>query len=673
MSHNHNKIILQLMIKNESKIIERCISRALEYVDAVCVLDTGSTDNTVEICEKYLKSCGKPYKIAIEPFKNFGYNRTISFQKAQELCNELGWHPDSTYTMAVDADMIIKPSPEFKNFKLVACGYIIIQKNTSLKYYNTRFMKCGFNWKCTGVTHEYWDGGATEKITEDIIYIDDVNDGGCKADKFERDIRLLAEDLKTDPKNVRSHFYLAQSYKDSGHPEKAIEYYKKRIELGGWFEEVWYSHYQIAKCYEVLNNIEEMEYWANKAIKYHPKRAEPFYFLTRYFRIQGEHYKAYYYYLKGKNIPYPKDDVLFIENAVYDGLFDYENTILACYVYGKIRQDGLHDIVHYINRHNHYLDNVWSNVQYYVEPLTNKIYEGESIDYSFPIVEEFHPSSSSIIPYKDGEYLMNVRYVNYTIDSKGGYHSKSSDGIVRTRNGLTILNSKFEPIKEIQMINEDNGIVYPCHIQGLEDVRIFSYNNKTYFTASNMDRNEATKFRIVVGEYDINDYKLSNIFTLSPPNNSHCEKNWLFVPNQTLKISAAENKMNFVYKWHPLEVGNINSDNTLEVHTTFDTPRIFSQFRGSTNLCEFNGRLWCVVHIVKYASPRIYYHSLVGFNSQTMKPEVYSLPFCFKNVAIEYCLGLAINDNVATFIFSQNDSNPSRITLPIKKLRLITL
>lgn len=673
MSHNHNKIILLLMIKNESKIIERCIGRALEHVDAVCILDTGSTDNTVEVCEKYLSSCGKPFKIAVEPFINFGYNRTVSFQKAQELCNELGWHPDSTYAMAVDADMIIRPSPEFKNFKLTTNGYIIIQKNGSLKYYNTRFMKCAFNWKCVGVTHEYWDGGPTDKIPYEVIYIDDVNDGGCKSDKFERDIRLLTEDLKHDPTNVRSHFYLAQSYKDSGQIQKAIEHYKKRIELGGWFEEVWYSHYQIAKCYETLNNVGKMELWANKAYKYHPKRAEPLYFLTRYFRICGEHYKAYHYYLKGKNIPYPKDDVLFIEESVYDGLFEYENTILACYVYGKVKQDGLHDIVNYINTRRHHLDNVWSNVQFYVEPLTTKTYEGKSINFYFPNKNEFHPSSSSIIPHKNGGYLMNVRYVNYIIDHVGGYHSKSSDGIVRTKNGFTFLNDNFEPLNELQMMDEDNGIVYPCHIQGLEDVRLFSYNNKNYFSASNMDRNEETKFRIVIGEYNEENSKLSNIISLSPPSNSHCEKNWIFVPNETLKIVPAENKMNFIQKWHPLQIGAVNENNKLEIHTIFSTPPFFSQFRGSSSMCEYNGRLWCVVHIVKYANPRIYYHSLIGFNSNTMKPEVYSLPFCFNKVAIEYCLGLAIKDDKATFIFSQNDSNPSRITLPINRLRIITL
>ena len=222
MAHNHNKIILNLMIKNESKIIERCIGRALEHVDAVSILDTGSTDNTVEVCNKFLSESGKPFKVSVEPFKNFGYNRTISFQKAQELCKELGWDADMTYAMSVDADMIIKPSPEFKNLKMTIPGYTVIQQNGVLKYYNNRFMQCSYPWKCVGSTHEYWSGDPVAKITYEVFYIDDVNDGGCKSDKCERDIRLLTEDLKEDPNNGRAHFYLAQSYKDSGRFKEAI-------------------------------------------------------------------------------------------------------------------------------------------------------------------------------------------------------------------------------------------------------------------------------------------------------------------------------------------------------------------------------------------------------------------------------------------------------------------
>ena len=131
--------------------------------------------------------------------------------------------------MAVDADMIIKPSPLFKDFILTAPGYSVFQYNGNIKYYNTRFMQCSYNWDCIGATHEYWNGQPVEKVPYDVFYIDDVNDGGCKSDKFERDVRLLTEDLKTDPNNGRTYFYLAQSYKDCGKFKEAIQHYKQRI------------------------------------------------------------------------------------------------------------------------------------------------------------------------------------------------------------------------------------------------------------------------------------------------------------------------------------------------------------------------------------------------------------------------------------------------------------
>jgi hypothetical protein len=37
----------------------------------------------VELCTQFLTPRGKPFKIAVDPFKTFGYNRTDSFQNAQ--------------------------------------------------------------------------------------------------------------------------------------------------------------------------------------------------------------------------------------------------------------------------------------------------------------------------------------------------------------------------------------------------------------------------------------------------------------------------------------------------------------------------------------------------------------------------------------------------------------
>ena len=119
VAHHHNKIILNLMIKNESKIIERCIGNSIAYVDAVNILDTGSTDNTVEVCKAFLTASGKPFRISVHPFKTFGHNRSISFDEAQKLCEALHWNAEETYAMAVDADMVVKPTPAFKDFKII--------------------------------------------------------------------------------------------------------------------------------------------------------------------------------------------------------------------------------------------------------------------------------------------------------------------------------------------------------------------------------------------------------------------------------------------------------------------------------------------------------------------------------------------------------------------------
>ena len=659
MVHNHNKIILLLMIKNESKIIERCLERALENVDAIAILDTGSTDDTVEVCNKFLSTSKKPFKVSVEPFKNFGYNRTVSFQKAYDLCKELGWDDKNTYAMAVDADMIIKPSPAFKDFKMTEIGYTAIQQNGPLKYYNTRFMKCSHKWTCIGATHEYWSGDPIVKIPYELFYIDDVNDGGCKSDKYERDVRLLTEDLKEDPNNGRSHFYLAQSYKDSSKYKEAIEHYKKRIKIGGWYEEVWYAHYQIGKCYEYLKQPEKFEYWMNKAFTFHPHRAETIYNLTRYFKDKMDHYKAYHYYLKGRNIPFPKDDVLFIEHQIYDGLFDYENTILSCYVSGRTQQDSLIDIVNYINTKTYFLDNVWTNIHYYIEPLVSQTYNGEYSKLFFPQYEEYQVSSCSIIPY-GGKYIMNTRYVNYSIDSNGCYHMRSADGNVKTKNGMTILNKSYYPIENVTVMKEEPRITYPSNIEGLEDVRLFHFKNKIHFTASSKNLTNDGNIVIAIGEYDHVNFTMNNISVIQPPRPSNCEKNWIFVPGKE--------KMNFIYGWHPLEIGEVNN-NKLEIHTTFNTPPFFSRFRGSSTICEYDSKYWCVVHFVKYSTPRVYYHSLVQFNRTTMKPEMYSLPFVFRKHAIEYCLGFNISDGKCCFVFSQNDNEPGIITMPVTNFK----
>lgn len=685
--HTHNRLLLLLMVKNESAIIQRCLAHALPYVDAVSLLDTGSTDNTVALATAFLTQTGKPFRIASEPFKNFGATRTVSFQNAQRHAEEFGWDLQTSYALAVDGDMVIRPQPAFFSYPLTHNGYHLIQENGHLKYYNLRLMRLSHPWKCIGGTHEYWSGDPTEKIPYELFYIDDKNDGGCKADKFERDVRLLQADIAADPQNARSYFYLGQSLKDLGRFDEAIEMFQKRIDLGGWVEEVWYAHLQIGRCYDHKGDELLMELWLNKAFKHHPKRAEPLYHLTRYFREKSQHWKAYHYYQKGREIPYPHDSLLFVEKQVYEGLFDYENTILSCYIYSSPHEklEAQIRLIHYLNTWPHHHSNVFENAVWYAPPLLGPVYDGQYAPLLIPPhgskenPNEYQASSCSLVPTMDGQgYLVNARYVNYSIDERGAYHMRSADGHVKTKNALVPLNQAFQPTEFPRFVEEDYQR-HPSNIEGMEDMRLFYHNNQLGFVASSKDVTPTGKVVMTMGKYDVEKARAYNINVLEPPTTTSCDKNFIYIPNKYIEhIQEAKGRANFIYGWHPLQLGSVIPEEAdthggqLRIHTVQETPTSWTHFRGSSNLVEYDSKVYCVAHHVKYSTPRIYLHTLIEF-SKEMKPLRYTPFFTLRKMTIEYCLGLAIKHDTVTLLASEYDRNPGVFQVAFQKFRWVTV
>jgi glycosyltransferase involved in cell wall biosynthesis len=275
---NAPTLCLNMIVKNESKIITRLFDSVASIIDCYCICDTGSTDNTVSLITEYFDKKGIPGKVVVEPFKNFCHNRNVALQSCLGM---------SDYVLLLDADMIF----EIKNFKkeqlAVAKSFHILQGNDSFYYQNMRILQNNGLYKYVGVTHEYIDtpsGNTTGGFKKDELFIRDIGDGGSKGDKFERDIRLLLDGIKEEPNNVRYYFYLANSYHDSGKFEEAIPFYKKRIEYAGWIEEVWYSYYMIAECYLNLKDITEFENWSQKAFIYRSHRSEPLLKLAKFFQ-----------------------------------------------------------------------------------------------------------------------------------------------------------------------------------------------------------------------------------------------------------------------------------------------------------------------------------------------------------------------------------------------------
>lgn len=367
-----NTLCLNMIVKNESKIIQRLLTTVLPIIDSYCICDTGSTDNTIEVIENFMKEHNIPGEVYVEPFKNFGYNRDHALQRAAK------W---GKYALLLDADMKLVILPSFDKKTLKADSYQIIQKNPTIQYYNTRLLRTDIGAHCVCPTHEYYKlppNSSQDKL--DSLYIDDIGDGGSKANKFQRDIQLLTEGLIEEPNNPRYHFYLANSYRDSGNIEKAIEHYKKRVEIGGWIEEVFMASKELGNQYKKLNDIPNAIYWWLEAYNRHPKRAESLYQLVKYYREAGKQQIGQAICDLARSIPFPKDDVLFIETPIYDFLLFYEHTILTYYNKKEVDHNEYLKLI----GKNYCLDNVLSNYKYYVRLLSafkgSKVRSEQSIE-----------------------------------------------------------------------------------------------------------------------------------------------------------------------------------------------------------------------------------------------------------------------------------------------------
>jgi len=625
------KLCLILMIKNEEKILLRCLQSMEGIVDMYCILDTGSTDSSIAIAKEFLET--HPGCVTEEPWQNFGYNRTVSFQRAQEYCRTGGWDLASTYGVLVDADMVFVCG-NLKEKELGAVGYKALQKNGNLEYMNARLLRMDFNWRCVGVTHEYWDG-PTEQLEKEACYIDDKNDGGCKADKFTRDRALLEAGILAEPDNVRYTFYLAQTYSCLNMLDESIVKYKKRIEQGGWFEEVWYSYYSIGDLYKRKGDIIEFEAWMLRAYAFRKERAESVYKLAQHFRAAGEHYKAYHYIQLGQKIPYPNDS-LFIEANVYRGLFDYEASIIEYYTHDDKRA-GLRSSFRYLLKAAEFRENVVQNLHYYMKPIAER---SERVRLESPFAG-YTPSAISVDHYP----MANVRFINYWMEG-GDY--KTAGGPVDTQNAYINLETGMC----VQKMGADS-IALPksaTPVQGLEDVRLYRDSGVLRCVATSVREYDGSRVAQVEAVYDVATGSYNEFRVLKSPYGRPCEKNWIPLPDTGM----------FIYDWSPLRIGSLQGD-TLRLQITHETPPIFQLFRGSAVIATPTGWM-ALVHFVEYSKPRKYYHCLVELDAG-YKPKRVSLPFVFFSPSVEYCISFRKIDVWYMFYVSQMDANPSKVAI----------
>tara|TARA_B100000282_G_C31737143_1_gene494090 strand:+ start:144 stop:2228 length:2085 start_codon:yes stop_codon:yes gene_type:complete len=671
------KICLNMIVKNESKIITRLLDSVSILLDYYVIVDTGSTDNTIEVITEFFKNKNIKGKILRKEFENFGTTRSYALDKCVS-------EPNSDFILLLDADMQVQFKEDFdpQNFKrkLIFDAYYLMQGNDNLVYKNVRFVRNSKRFFYKGATHEFITTNnqyTNGTIAKEIMYINDIGDGGSKGNKFKRDIDLLEKAIKNEPNNIRYLFYLANSYKDDGQYEKAITYYQKRIKSGGWEQEIFCSYYYQGLCYKSLGRMAEaISSWLF-GFQFMPSRLETLYAIINFYRTTGNNLLAYHFFKISqdhRNLLEKEEDQLFLSKDIYDYKLDYELTIIA--YYAKLNPLEINNLCLYLLNKNipdDIKNNILFNYKFYSQKLSElkckskmqiELLKETGKNLKTEHSYQFHPSTPSICMHND-KLVSVVRYVDYYLNEEGYYKSKNAAGnydnlkTITTRNVFNIFNingNKLELEKEFELKYDTQ---YDGYYKGTEDVRIMSDNENIYFTGNKITKNNPLHIHIEYGIVNLENER-SESSLLNIENKNRVEKNWV--------LFKKGDKNYIIYNWFPLTVCSFDETLFDETLSTYDvdicekieTSSLFKLVRGSTNGIVIGNEIWFIVHVVSYESKRHYYHMFVTLDLDTFKVKKYSSFFTFDKNRIEYSLGFVYFEKEDKFLigYSKNDSEP---------------
>jgi len=336
MPGRKTNICLNMIVKNEVKVLPRLIRSVKDYIDYYVIVDTGSTDDTIEMIRREMTGYGIEGEVHERPWVNFGVNR----QQALELAVAAD---KADWLLFIDADEeLVVSDPKFYEKLEPGVTYEIEKHQDELRYavhhlVNVRVGR--YRWE--GPVHNYlvelvpaprWE------VRKDVWIIYHQAQGAkshgvTQEEKFLRDARLLEAEIARDPNDARSQFYLAQSYRDAEQFERALQEYKKRASMeNGWAEERFIAQLEAGRICLRLEKPEAVvlsELLAAYALR--PTRAEPLFELARYYREKEGWPMATLFAKAGVQTPRPNDR-LFVLESIYEWRLLDELAVAAYWV-----------------------------------------------------------------------------------------------------------------------------------------------------------------------------------------------------------------------------------------------------------------------------------------------------------------------------------------------------
>lgn len=240
------KLSLAMIVKNEEDVIERCLNSCKDFVDEIVIVDTGSTDKTIEIAKKF-------------DAKIFHYTWDNNFSNARNFSIE---NSTGDFNLFIDADEYIthfnkKSLDEYMNSnKTVGRIRSLHLFNGSDEVKETASLISRIAPKNTffkGAIHEQLDANLIRKDVDiEIIHDGYLEDVLVSKNKFERNINLIIEQLKVNPDDNYMLYQASKTYFINKKYKEADEYFLKYFNLKNCSSDIFYPEAVVNSIYNAV-------------------------------------------------------------------------------------------------------------------------------------------------------------------------------------------------------------------------------------------------------------------------------------------------------------------------------------------------------------------------------------------------------------------------------------
>ncbi|MDE7326701.1 MAG: glycosyltransferase [Lachnospiraceae bacterium] len=319
-------ISLCMIVKNEEMHIARCLDSVAGLVEEIIVVDTGSTDRTLEIVSDYTS------KVYSYPWNDdFSEARNVSFSKAT-----------MDYCMWMDADDILEETERDKFLKLKQSlspdtDMVMMKYNTSFdeagkpsfSYFRERWIRNCAQYRFVGAVHEVIVPSG--KVVYSDIAITHKKMGAGDPDRNLNIYRKMIADGKyLDPR--QQYYYGRELYyhKQYGEAISVLEQFLLLSE--GWIENKIEACSICADCYYQMGEEQTALNTLLRSMGFDRPRAELCCEIGKYFLEHGSLKNAIYWYETALNTQKNEYSAGFILPDCYD----YIPLMQLCVCYDKL-------------------------------------------------------------------------------------------------------------------------------------------------------------------------------------------------------------------------------------------------------------------------------------------------------------------------------------------------